>query len=206
MLAEPYDHFAHHARTNDELHIFRRRDATDRDGIVGFQLWRAFTDDHRRYVLGGKLRVDPSARRHALHHTSNLAILLAQRERHPHLALTRLAITSLHGFVSLTRALPGYRVVDTAAPRHLIDVFDRVTRDNHYVFDAKTGLVDVGITIPSEQLAALPPHYFTLPEARAYLARNADFARNRCFLAVAWEVAEDNLSSLLRRCGQQSPR
>jgi hypothetical protein len=200
LMAESYDHFARHARTNDELHVYRR----DND-IVGFQLWRTLGDATRRFVLGGKLRVDPAARRNALHHASNLAILLAERAAHPHADITRLSIASLFGFVSLARVMPHYRFVDAASSPVLAEIFQRLSADNGYVFDPKTGLVDVGITIPSEQIARIDTGYVALPEARAYLARNADFARNRCFAAVAFEVDEDNISSLQRRSGQQSP-
>ncbi len=199
MMEESFDHFVRHVRTNDELHVYRR----DHE-IVGFQLWRRLGDDAHRLVLGGKLRVDPTARRNALHHASNLAILLAERESHPGAAITRLSIASIFGFVSLARAMPHYRFIDTASPV-LAAVFERLSADNGYVFDPRTGLVDVGITIPSDQIARLDASYLALPEARTYLARNADFARNRCFAAVVFEVDEDNLSSLLRRSGQQSP-
>jgi hypothetical protein len=200
LMAESYDHFARHARTNDELHVYRLRDE-----IVGFQLWRTLGDAAHRFVLGGKLRIDLAARRNALHHASNLAMLLAERAGHPDAAITRLSIASLFGFVSLARVMPHYRFVDDAAAPALAAVFGRVSADSGYVFAPKTGLVDVGITIPSDQLVCIDAGYLALPQARAYLARNADFARNRCFAAVAFEVDEVNVSSLIRRSGQQSP-
>jgi hypothetical protein len=121
LMAEGYDHFARHALTNDELHVFRR------DGdLVGFQLWRAFTVARTRYVLGGKLRVDPSARSNGLHHASNLAVLRAQRAAHADLPLVRLSIASLFGFVSLARAMPRYQFVDAATEPVIAAVFERV--------------------------------------------------------------------------------
>jgi hypothetical protein len=195
LMAEGYDHFARHALTNDELHVFRRGDE-----IVGFQFWRAFTMERTRYVLGGKLRVDPAARRNGLHHASNLAILRAQRAAHPAMPLVRLSIASLFGFVSLARAMPLYRFVDAATEPALAAVFERVAADNDYAFDPATGLVDVGIAIPPDQLATFSRSYFEMPEARVYVGRNADFAHNRCFVAVAFDADEGNLTHLAKRC------
>jgi hypothetical protein len=203
LMAESYEHFAVHARTNDELHVYRRASGE----LVGFQLWRCFGDPQTgaRYVLGGKLRVDPAARRNGLHHASNLAILLAEREAHPGVTITRLSIASLFGFVSLVRAMPRYRFVDATSAPDLATVFARVARENGYTFDPETGLVDVGIVIPSDQLARYGADYFARTDVRTYVARNADFARNRRFVAVAFDVDEDNLSTLARSSGQQSP-
>jgi hypothetical protein len=194
LLAESYDHFARHAVTNDELHVFRRGGE-----LCGFQFWRAFDSGGVRYVLGGKLRVDPAARRRGLHHASALAILRAQHGGDPDRAVVRLSIASLFGFVSLARAMPHYRFVDAAAEPALCAVFARVSAESGYAFDATTGLVDVGIAIPDDQLAQLAASYLALPEAVAYVARNPVFARNRCFVAVVFDVDAVNLAGLAAR-------
>src|SRR6187402_55243 len=104
LMAEPYEHFAKHASTNDELHVFRRLDT---GAFEGFQFWRCLSGvtERERFVLGGKLRVRPSARRHGLHLCSGLAVLLDQQRRFPTARITRLGVASLFGFVSIVRRL-----------------------------------------------------------------------------------------------------
>jgi hypothetical protein len=191
LMAEPYEHFAHHARTNDELYVFRR------DGeLVGFQLWRAFGTAEHRYVLGGKLRIDPSARRHGLHLAAGLDVLAAQRRTFPEARISRLSIASLFGFVSIARRLAHFTFVDATAPTELADVIARCAADSHYVFDRASGRVDVGIRMTAAQLEAYPAAYFESELAREYIARNPDYRDNGCYLAFAFEVDRANLAAL----------
>jgi hypothetical protein len=70
-----------------------------------------------------------------------------------------------------------YRFVDAAIEPRVAAVFSRVAADNDYRFDPATGLVDVGIAIPDDQLARFSADHFQTPGARAYVARNPGFAR-----------------------------
>jgi len=191
LMAESYEHFAHHARTNDELHVFYRGDE-----LVGFQLWRAFGDATQRYVLGGKLRIDPSARRNGLHLTAGLEVLTAQRRAFPTARITRLSIASLFGFVSIARRLAHFAFVDAAAPAELADVVARCAAESHYAYHRASGRVEVGIRMTAAQLQAYPAAYFESELARAYVARNAGYRENGCYLAFAFEVDEANLAAL----------
>lgn len=193
FMAEPYEHFVHHATTNDELHVFRRRSAE----LVGFQFWRSFAGHAgERFVLGGKLRIVPEARRHGLHLASGLSILLAERRRFPGSAITRLGVASLFGFVSILRRVARYDFVARASRPDLIGVLDEVTRASNYHFDASTGLVRVGIFVTAEQLARYPVAFFESPLARAYIAKNPDFRTNGCYLAFGFDVDRENLTAL----------
>ena len=193
LMAEPYEHFAHHARTNDELYVFRRGDE-----LVGFQLWRAFGDAAQRYVLGGKLRIDPSARRHGLHLSAGLDVLAAQRRAFPAARITRLSIASLFGFVSIARRLAHFAFVDATAPTEHVEVIERCAADSHYVFDRASGRVEVGIRMTAAQLEAYPAAYFESELGRAYIVRNPDYRDNGCYLAFAFEVDDANLAALAR--------
>ncbi len=194
FMAEPFEHFLHHARTNDQLHIFRRVAGQ----LVGFQLWRAFAGRSagERFVLGGKLRILPEARRQGLHLASGLSVLLSERQRFPEAAITRLGVASLFGFVSIVRRVARYDFVNEASRPDLIDVIGEVTHASRYTFDASTGLVRVGIFITPEQLLRYPPSYFESPAARAYCARNPAFRTNGSYLAFAFEVDRENLAAL----------
>jgi hypothetical protein len=192
LMAESYEHFAHHARTNDELYVFRRTGE-----LVGFQLWRAFGDHAQRYVLGGKLRIDPSARRHGLHLTAGLEVLAAQRREFPSARITRLSIASLFGFVSIARRLAHFAFVDGSGEH--AGVIARCAAESHYAFDPASGRVEVGIRMTAAQLEAYPAAYFEGELARAYIARNPGYRDNGCYLAFAFEVDDANLAALVGR-------
>jgi hypothetical protein len=195
LMAEPYEHFATHASTNDELHVFRRLDT----GVIeGFQFWRCLpgTTARDRIVLGGKLRVRPSARRLGLHLCSGLAVLLDQQRRFPAASITRLSVASLFGFVSIVRRLARYEFIDASSRADLIPIVADVTRASHYAFDPSTGQVEVGIFMTAEQLATYPAAYFESAPARAYIAKNPDFRSNGRYLAFAFDVDRANVDAL----------
>src|SRR5262249_61748474 len=110
LLAEDFEHFCVHARTNDVVHIYERADT---GAPVGFQFWR--TADMElpgcRAVFGGKLRVEPAFRRRGLHLRSGLRFYLETQLRYPRTRFYRLSLASMFGFVSITSALAGYRLV-----------------------------------------------------------------------------------------------
>lgn len=195
LMAEPYEHFVAHAMTNDLLHVFRD---DERDRIVGFQFWRSVPIDGARVVLGGKLRIRPEARRCGLHLAAGLSVLKRQQELYG-LPVIRLGVASLFGFVSIVRRVAHYEIIDERCRRPaLIEVVDRLTRESHFSFDRKTGLVEVGIAITDAQLAPYPQRYFESPEARAYLAVNPDFRTNRSYVAFAFDFDAQNRVALER--------
>ncbi len=203
LMAEPYEHFAKHASTNDELHVFRRLDT---GALEGFQFWRCLpgTTERERFVLGGKLRVRPSARRLGLHLCSGLSVLLTEQQRFPRARITRLGVASLFGFVSIVRRLAHYSFIDAASRTDLLSVMTEVTRMSHYTFAPASGQVEVGIFVTTEQLAAYPRDYFDSAPARAYLARNPDFRSNGRYLAFAFEVDRANIDGLARGAAESS--
>lgn len=198
LMAEPYEHFAVHAHTNDEVHVFRRRSSGE---LAGFQFWRCIdgSEPGQRIVLGGKLRMQPADRRRGLHLLSNLSVLIEQQQAFPRAQIVRLSVASLFGFCSIARRLAHYDFIDAQSPRSgLIGAVDLVTSASRYRFDPETGLVDVGIFMTDEQLSGYPPEYFETPQARQYAQRNPRFRDNGCYLAWAFDADEENLRSLSR--------
>lgn len=189
LMAETYEHFAEHARTNDELTVFHHDGA-----LAGFQFWRAFGENGTRYVLGGKLRIVPAARRRGLHLAAGLELL--RRELAHGQPVVRLSIAALFGFVSIAKSLAHFEFIDGASPHAAI--LARLAADSDYRFDPVTGLVDVGIRMTDAQVAAYPPAYFETPIARQYIARNPAYRTNGCNLAFAFDADEANLSALAR--------
>jgi hypothetical protein len=197
LMAEPFEHFSWHAGTNDELHVFRRRDSGE---VMGFQFWRTLPgiSENHRVVLGGKLRVRPEARRRGLHLASGFAVLSEQRRRFPEAAITRLGIASMFGFVSIARRVAHHDFVTAQTHPELVPIVEAVTSASHYTFDAQTGQVEVGIFITPQQLAGYPEAFFQSPLARAYAERNPEYRSNGRYLAFAFEVDEANVGALAR--------
>ncbi|AUX31153.1 MULTISPECIES: hypothetical protein [Sorangium] len=71
LMAERFEHFCVHARTNDVVHVFRRADTR---AIVGFQFWKTarLGLPRSRAIVGGKLRISPDFRTRGLHLSSGL--------------------------------------------------------------------------------------------------------------------------------------
>jgi hypothetical protein len=203
LMRESYAHFALHARTNDELYVFRRKRTNE---LVGFQFWRVIPGRSatERFVLGGKLRVRAEARRHGLHLAAGLLVLLEQAHRFPSAQISRLSIASLFGFVSITRRLSHYAFVDAAASPEWIDAIDQVARDSHYRFDARSGQVEVGIHMTPAQLEGYPAAFFDSAAARAYIARNPDFRSNGRYLAFGFTLDRQNLTALARGAAESA--
>ncbi|MET0795718.1 MAG: hypothetical protein ABW061_29640 [Polyangiaceae bacterium] len=203
LMAEPYEHFVTHANTNDELHVFRR---IETGAVEGFQFWRCLpgATERARLVLGGKLRVRPSARHFGLHLCSGLAVLLDEQRRFPTARITRLGIASLFGFVSVVRRLARYEFVDVSSRADLIPFVDAVTRVSRYEFDPATGQVEVGIFMTAEQLEAYPASYFESAPARAYSERNRDFRWNGRYLAFAFDVDRGNVDALAQGAAESA--
>ncbi len=196
LMAESFEHFLVHAHTNDELHVFRRRGTGD---LVGFQFWRAVAGvgENERVVFGGKLRVQPRARRVGLHIISGYRVLLDQARAFPNHRIIRLGVASLFGFVSITRRLAHYAFVDAAGPyREFLPLVEQLTGVSNFEFDPTTGQTYVGIQVTHKQLEGYPEAYFERPEAQAYLKRNPEFRTNGCFLVFAFEFDEANRRAL----------
>ncbi|WP_437614236.1 hypothetical protein WMF20_14915 [Sorangium sp. So ce834] len=71
LMAERFEHFCVHARTDDVVHVFRRADT---GAIVGFQFWKTapLGLPRSRAIVGGKLRIPPDFRTRGLHLSSGL--------------------------------------------------------------------------------------------------------------------------------------
>jgi hypothetical protein len=205
FMAEDAAHFNVHARSNDVVHIFE-----EPSGIVGFQFWRLAALDRPgcKAILGGKLRVLPSHRRHALHLRSGLRFYLESSLRHPFTRFYRLSLAGLFGFVSLVSALADYRFVDPGDGDDesimIRSAFDRLAAESDFKPIAGTGLYFVDILPSAETLAAYAPAYFERPEARAYLRANPDFRTNGCNVAFWWRFNPRNLTKLIRTIARKA--
>jgi hypothetical protein len=208
-MAEDEDHFNVHALSNDVVHVFEETGGAGA-GIVGFQFWRLTPIGQPRSmaILGGKLRVQPAYRGHALHLRSGLRFYLANALRHPLTRFYRLSLASLFGFVSITSALADYRLVD---PRQCDSeavmvraAFDRLAAESHFRPAPPTGLYFVDIYPSEETLAAYPPAYFERPQAKAYLRANPEFRDNGCYVAFWFRLTPRNLATLVRTIARKA--
>jgi len=197
LMAESASHFEQHARSNDVVHCFR-----DHHGeLLGFQFWRSGDVPNAatptRFVLGGKLRIVPAARRRGLHLVAGLQVLRDEQAAFPHHALVRLANVSVFGFVTMARRLAHYFWLDAACDRpELVALTTQLCKQSNFVFDPAHGLVQVGIVMQPATIAAYPASFWDLPQARAYVARNPAFATNGTYLTMAFDVDELNLRAL----------
>ena len=197
LMSESASHFEHHARSNDVVHCFR-----DPNGaLLGFQFWRSGDVPNAatptRFVLGGKLRIVPAARRRGLHLVAGLQVLRDELAAHPNHALVRLANVSIFGFVTIARRLSNYFWLDAACGRpELLALTTQLCQQSDFVFDPTRGFVQVGIAIPRATLDAYPTDFWNLPQTRAYALRNPHYATNGTYLAMAFDVDELNLQAL----------
>jgi hypothetical protein len=196
LMAEDLVHFRVHAEANDLVHIFRRADSGE---IVGFQFWRTAPLDRpgRRVILGGKLRIEPAFRRHALHLVSGLAFYLQNQIRAPRTQYYRLSIASLFGFVSITEALSRYQVFDPRArggeAGAIRRAFMAAANESHFRLDEAKGLFFVDIFMTPETLDRYPPRYFERPAARRYASINPDYRVNGAYVGFWFRFTPRNL-------------
>ena len=103
LMREAFDHFEVHARTNDVVHVFERRDTR---AVVGFQFWKTMPVDlpRARAIVGGKLRILPEYRRQGLHLRSGLRFYAAARRSWPLSRFYRISLASIFGFTSIASA------------------------------------------------------------------------------------------------------
>ncbi|ACY18722.1 hypothetical protein [Haliangium ochraceum] len=201
LMAEDFEHFCAHARTNDVVHLFHRADT---GALVGFQLWRSVPIDlpRSRAILGGKLRIEPAFRGRALHLLSGLYFFLQSKARSPRTRFYRLSVASLFGFVSLTEALHGYRLLDpnanSAEERAVTAVFVDSAAENHYRVEPGSSRVFVDIRMTADTLAGFGPSYFQRPAARRYAAANPGYRDNGCYVAFWFRFTPANLLALTR--------
>lgn len=205
LTDERWDAFRIHADTTALVHVFQ----DVRTGApVGFQFWRVVAMElPRSYaILGGKLRVHPDFRRRGLHILSALLFYLRCKARHPGARFYRLSAAALFGFVSIVQPLAWYRFFDetdrSPAGLALARAFQIFADDNGFAMRAG-GLVHTDVGVAETVLAQFGPAYFERDAARAYLARNPDFRRNRCSVAFWFRFDRRNLvamtKSVLRR-------
>jgi hypothetical protein len=208
LMAEDRDHFRVHAESNDVVHLFE--DAAGE--IVGFQFWRTAAMDRPgwRAIFGGKLRVLPPYRRHALHLRSGLRFYLASQLRHPFTRYYRLSLASLFGFVSIVSALAEFQLFDPRAGgeegRALRATFERLAAESHYRLDPDSGLFFVNIYPSAETLAAYPASYYARPEAQIYIRANPGFRDNGCNIAFWFRFTPRNLAALARAIARKTRR
>lgn len=196
-MAESAQHFKQHAHSNDVVHCFRDPSGT----LLGFQFWRSGDVPNAptptRFVLGGKLRIAPAVRRRGLHLVAGLQVLHDEQAAHPNHAVVRLANVSMFGFVTIARRLAHYFWLDAACGRpELLALTTQLCEQSNFVFDPTRGSVDVGITMQRATLEGYPAHFWQLPQARAYAARNPAYATNGTYLTMAFDVDELNLRTL----------
>ena len=198
LLPEDAERFRLHAISNDVVHVFEQGDE-----LVGFQFWRVASLDlpRSRVILGGKLRVLPAFRGHALHLRSGLRFYLETQLRHPLTRFYRLSFASLFGFVSITSALAEYHVFDPRAGdaegRALRAAFERFAAENEFRLDADTGLVFVDLHASETAFAAYPAAYYDRPEARRYAELNPEFRHNGTNVVFWFRFTPRNLRALV---------
>lgn len=201
LMAEEYEHFRVHAYANDVVHVFRR---VDTDEVVGFQFWRTAEIDlpRARIILGGKLRMLPEFRNHALHLLSGLVFYVQNQLRRPWTRFYRLSIASIFGFVSITEALADYRLFDPRDQGDEADAirtaFARLAAESHFVLDERRGWFYVGIVPTPDTLERYAPRYFEKPAARIYAAANPEFRTNGHNLGFWFRFTPANLAALVR--------
>ncbi|AGP35807.1 hypothetical protein BE04_36400 [Sorangium cellulosum] len=202
LMAERFEHFCVHARTNDVVHVFRR---VDTGAIVGFQFWKTapIALPRSRAIVGGKLRIAPDFRTRGLHLASGLLFLLETKRRAPRTRFYRLSIASLFGFVSITEALAQYEIFDpkrrsTAEDEAVREAFLRLAGESNYHVDDETGLFLVNIFMTEETLSRYPPRYFDRPAARRYAAVNPGFRTNGCYAGFWFRFTSENLFAMTR--------
>ncbi|MBM7786114.1 hypothetical protein [Tenggerimyces flavus] len=200
LATEDLAHFEVHAKSNDVVHVFRRRDT---DEIVGFQFWRTMPIDlpRSRVVAGGKLRMDPEFRNRGLHLLSGLVFYLSERVRHPRTRLYRISVASVLGFISLTDTLASYTLLrPTATDRESVavrDVFAALADESDFEL-RDDGLIFVDIFMTEETLGRYPAEFFERAAARVYRTANPDFRTNGCFLGFWFRFTPTNVLSLTR--------
>jgi plasmid stabilization system protein ParE len=201
MLSEDAAHFRVHAETNDVVHIYER---VDTGAPVGFQFWRTAPMDLPgcRALIGGKLRIDPTYRRRALHLRSGLRFYLESQLRHPRTRFYRLSLASMFGFVSITSALADYQLFDPAAAdlegRAIRGAFQRLADQSHYRLEPSNGLFAVGIRVNDATIARYPDRYFQRPEALTYARVNPGWRDNGYFVGFWFRFTPANLAKLIR--------
>jgi hypothetical protein len=199
MSSEPREHFDRHAHTNDSVHLFRAQDGQ----LVGFQFWRALSLPEARVVVGGKLRIAAAYRRRGLHLRSGLAFYREQLAEHPH--VVRVSLASIFGFVSITRALVHYDILnEKIGPAWLCHAVDMLARESHFTYERATGLVRVGIQITAQQLASYPEAFFEGPAASVYAQYNPDYRHNGTYLAFGFALSNENLNAIERAVALKS--
>lgn len=202
LMAEDFDHFRVHARTNHVVHVFRRADT---GAIVGFQFWKTapLALPRSLAIVGGKLRIAPELRARGLHLVSGLVFLLDTKRRAPRARLYRISIASLFGFVSITEALAGYQIFDPGRRGGEEDeavraAFLSLAGESDFRVDEQTGLFFVGIFMTEDTLRRYPPRYFDRPAAKRYAAVNPDFRTNGCYAGFWFRFTRDNLLAMTR--------
>lgn len=200
-MREELEHFARHAHTNEVVHVFERADTRE---PVGFQFWKTTPIDlpGARAIVGGKLRILPEYRRHALHLRSGLRFYVRTQLAHPLTRLYRLSLASIFGFTSIASALAEYRLFDPhatdAVSRALAAAFEQVAAGSGYGVDVDTGLFDVRIFMTAETLQRYPQSFFEKPAARAYAAANPGYRTNGCYVGFWFTFSRQNLLALAR--------
>jgi hypothetical protein len=110
-------------------------------------------------------------------------------------------MASLFGFVSLTRSLAQYDVIqEGTSPSWLCDAVDALARESDFAYERASGLVRVGIRITPAQLAAYPESFYASPHARAYAAHNPAYRDNGTYLAFGFPLSFENLQALELAC------
>ena len=205
LMAEEYEHFRVHAYANDVAHVFRRVDTGE---VVGFQFWRTaeLQRPRARIILGGKLRVLPEFRNHALHLLSGLVFYAQNQLRRPRTRFYRLSIASIFGFVSITEALADYRLFDPhergAEADAIRAAFVRLAAESHFVPNER-GWFHVGIVPTPATLGRYSPRYFEKPAARIYALANPEFRTNGYNLGFWFRFTPANLGALVRTIGRK---
>jgi hypothetical protein len=200
LATEDLAHFEVHAKSNDVVHVFRRRDTNE---VVGFQFWRTMPIDLPRssVVAGGKLRMDPEFRNRGLHLLSGLVFYLSERARHPATRLYRISVASVLGFISLTEPLASYALLQPTATdresRAIRDVFAALAAESDFEL-RDDGTVFVDIYMTEETLGGYPARFFERPAAQIYRAANPDFRTNGCFLGFWFRFTPRNVLGLTR--------
>jgi hypothetical protein len=193
LMAEDYNRFCVHARTNDLVHVFRQHDQ-----VVGFQFWRSVPMDGGMAIAGGKLRVLPEHRRRGLHLLSGLLFFAQAKLRRPFTKYYRVSLASIFGFVSITEALAEYELLGPRTPPEVKKLFSRLAEENHYQLH-DDGRAQVDIFMTEETLSRFPASYFERPAARIYAAANPGFRTNGCYLAFWFRFTPRNIAAILKK-------
>ncbi len=201
QMKEDYDHFLHHIRSNDEVHLF---EVNTRGAIVGFQFWKCTTlgSSNARAIFGGKLRIAPEFRNRGLHFRSGAKFFFRSKLQHPTSPFYILALASIFGFVSVTSALAEYHLLDprpsNATEEDVWAAFLQFASASDFQLDTRTGLAFVDIYPTIEVLSQFGPEYYQRPEAVAYESANPNWRTNGKYVAYWFRVSSGNAARVIR--------